>query len=111
MRRARPLLLVPALVLAVGAPLAACATGPEPTVCGVLAADGDDYLEVDARTCPPPGLAGPPQGPLWVPVSALDGDRRDTVRVVTVPPKASVPKSTTRAPAKPTTRPRSTSSR
>lgn len=68
-----------ALVVAAGAPLTACSTGPERQVCGVLEADGDDYLEVDPAACPAPGAVVSPAGPRWVPVSALDDDHDRTV--------------------------------
>lgn len=63
-----------ALVVVAGAPLTACSTGPERQVCGVLEADGDDYLEVDPAACPAPEAVVSPAGPRWVPVSALDDD-------------------------------------
>ncbi|WP_226365880.1 hypothetical protein [Pseudonocardia sp. ICBG162] len=66
-----------ALVVVAGAPLTACSTGPERQVCGVLEADGDDYLEVDPAACPAPEAVVSPAGPRWVPVSALDDDDHD----------------------------------
>ncbi|WP_226355897.1 hypothetical protein [Pseudonocardia sp. ICBG601] len=71
-----------ALVVVAGAPLTACSTGPERQVCGVLEADGDDYLEVDPAACPAPEAVVSPAGPRWVPVSALDDDDHDHHRTV-----------------------------
>ncbi len=113
-----------ALVVVAGAPLTACSSGPERQVCGVLEADGDDYLEVDPAACPAPEAVVSPAGPRWVPVSALDDDDHDRTVVARSPgtprttaartpaPRATAaPRTTTKTTTKTTSPKRTTRSR